>query len=249
MQFDAVFIVGVGGTGSHLIGPLVQLMEHHPDGCTNIVVIDGDSYEDKNADRQVFASDQLGKNKAVATVERLKHPALQAVAAYVDEASFTKVLAAHVPDCDDNILVITSVDNHATRKAIIDSLDNAKYQNFFLVSPGNQFSTGQITTYIKQNGVVVGVHPYQVYSDLKNPDDFIPGTVAGCEVLLRSTPQLILANMAAAWSVLSNVYLLLEDKGWFNEIHFDCVRGFIKPQGKMRNLMVELAKVEETIAT
>ncbi|RJR08399.1 hypothetical protein C4588_05710, partial [Candidatus Parcubacteria bacterium] len=96
MKFKAVFVIGVGGTGSHLIGPLTQLMEYHTDGCTNIVVIDGDVFEEGNANRQVFETGQLGKNKAVATVERIGHPDLRAVAAYVDEESFGKLLNKHV---------------------------------------------------------------------------------------------------------------------------------------------------------
>jgi len=242
VKFDAVFVVGVGGTGSHLIGPLVQLMSYHPEGCTNIVVVDGDNYEESNANRQVFVSQHQGTNKAVATVERIGHPDLRAVASYVDEESFAKLLQAHV-NKKAKILVITSVDNHATRKAIIDCLDNNKYQNFFLISPGNQFSTGQTITYVKHKGKTVGNHPYEKYPEMKTPDDFIPGTVQGCAAMMISTPQLILANMAAAWAVLANVYALLEDKGWFDEIHFDSVKAKIvaRPE-KIKSLLVEFQK-------
>ena len=243
MKFDAVFVVGVGGTGSHLIGPLVQLMSYHTEGCTNIVVIDGDDYEEGNANRQIFAANQQGANKAVATVERLKHPDLRAVAAYVNEESFGKLLKSHTPNKKSNILVVTSVDNHATRKAIIDCLDTNKYLNFVLISPGNQFSTGQAITYVKHKGKTIGNHPYQKYPEMNAPTDFIPGTVEGCAALMTSTPQLILANMAAAWAVLANVYALLEDKGWFDEIHFDSVKAKVVPRPeKIKSLAVEFQK-------
>lgn len=243
MKFDAAFVVGVGGTGSHLIGPLVQLMSYHPEGCTNIVVIDGDSYEENNASRQVFATQHQGVNKAVATVERIGHPDLRAVASYVDEESFGKVLKAHLPNKKANILVVTSVDNHATRKAIIDCLDVNKYLNFFLISPGNQFSTGQAITYVKHKGKTIGNHPYEKYPDMKTPSDFIPGTVQGCAAMAASAPQLILANMAAAWAVLANVYALLEDKGWFDEIHFDSVKAKVVPRpDKIKSLLIEFQK-------
>jgi len=247
MKFDAVFVVGVGGTGSHLIGPLTQLMSYHPEGCTNIVVIDGDSYEDNNANRQVFDAKHMGANKAVATVERLGHPDMRAVAAYVDQESFGKLLASHVTK-RSKILVITSVDNHATRKAIIDCLDTQKYQNFFLLSPGNTFSTGQVITYVKHKGRVVGNHPYEKYPEMQNPDDFIPGTVEGCAAMLSSTPQLILANMAAAWGCLANVNSLLEDKGWFDELHFDALKSKIVPRpDKIKSLLVEFQKAESIV--
>lgn len=241
MKFDAVFVIGVGGTGSHLIGPLLQLMTYHPEGCTDIVVIDGDSYEENNATRQVFNVGQMGKNKAVATVERLGHPDVKAVAAYINEESFDKILSKHV-NKRDNILVITSVDNHATRKAIIDCLDNRNQKNFLLISPGNDFSTGQTITYIKHKGKIIGLHPYTKYPDMKEPKDHIPGTTQGCAAQVKSSPQLILANMAAAWAVMANIYAMLEDKGWFDEVHFDAVKAKIVPQGKIKSMLVEFEK-------
>ena len=42
MKFKHVFLIGVGGTGSHLVGPLVQLMRFHPEGTNDITLIDGD---------------------------------------------------------------------------------------------------------------------------------------------------------------------------------------------------------------
>jgi hypothetical protein len=111
-----------------------------------------------------------------------------------------------------------------------------------LISPGNSFSTGQAITYLKHKGKTVGLHPYQKYPDMNNPPDHIPGTVQGCAAQAASTPQLILANMAAAWAVLANVYALLEDKGWFDEVHFDALKAKIVPQGKIKSMLVEFQK-------
>ena len=40
-----------------------------------------------------------------------------------------------------------------------------------------------------------------------------------------STPQLITANMGAAWGVLCEVSNLLDDKTWHEEVHYDCRKG------------------------
>ena len=36
MKFKHAFLIGVGGTGSHLVGPLVQLLQFHPDGTDEV---------------------------------------------------------------------------------------------------------------------------------------------------------------------------------------------------------------------
>lgn len=47
MSINRVYLVGVGGTGSHLLEPLSKLFVYHPQGCTDITVIDGDEFEAK----------------------------------------------------------------------------------------------------------------------------------------------------------------------------------------------------------
>lgn len=59
-----VIIVGCGGIGTHLIPLVVNLSNDH-----EITVMDGDVFEEKNMDRQVFNSTQLDCNKAVAMSE------------------------------------------------------------------------------------------------------------------------------------------------------------------------------------
>ena len=94
MKFDHVFLIGLGGTGSHLVGPLVQLLWHHPNGTGSVTLIDGDKYERKNATRQVFKEVALGANKAEASAERVVGVlgAVTTVNEYVDKEKFTRLL-------------------------------------------------------------------------------------------------------------------------------------------------------------
>jgi len=236
MRFKTTYLIGVGGTGSHLVGPLVQLMEFHPNGSTDIVLVDGDHYDDSNRTRQVFDRGQLGENKAVATAARLGHPDLRAVASFIDEEKFSKLLDAHTPNKNDNVLIIMAVDNHATRKAIVDALDKTDRRNFVCLSPGNSYATGQVIAYIKRKGKPLTLHPYEKYQDWQNPPDHIPRSVDGCDRQVNSTPQLLVVNMAAAWGVLLQVFNLLDDKGYFDELHFDCFKAKFVPQGALRKI-------------
>lgn len=236
MKFKHVFSIGVGGTGSHLVGPLVQLLRYHPDGTNEITLIDGDKYEDSNLTRQVCGEDDLGRNKAEVTAERFRLETIRVITEYVDQNKFSIILEKTV-DKNDSILVITAVDNHATRNAVINSLDDGEYTDFVMISPGNQYSSGQIVLYVKEDGEPLTTHPFDKYEEIADPADVIPGE-GGCSQEVASTPQLITANMGAAWAALSTVSNILDEKGFFEEVHFNCRRVKMIPQGTPKGILI-----------
>jgi molybdopterin/thiamine biosynthesis adenylyltransferase len=238
VKFKHVFLIGVGGTGSHLVGPLVQLLHFHPDGTNDITIIDGDVYEDENATRQVFSAEALGENKARATASRLNVKSIRTIAQYVNKEKFSKILEKTVENSDDPFLVITAVDNHATRHAIISAIDESSYTNFVLISPGNQYSSGQVVLYVKEDGETLTTHPFDKYNDVAEPEDVIPGEGEGCAAQVASSPQLITANMGAAWAVMLLVSNMLDEKGWYEEVHYNCRKAKMVPQGTLKGVLI-----------
>lgn len=232
MQFKSVFVVGAGGIGSHLVEPLVRLLAYHPNGTKNITVIDGDSYEEKNRTRQLFDAKFVGQNKAETLAKKVEEALfpIQFIREYVDKEKFVQILERSLVNKRDPFLVITAVDNHATRKAIIEALDYGEYPNFVFLSGGNGYANGQVLAYVKILGEKGTVHPFDKYPDLKFPEDHIPGA-PGCQAEAPSTPQLITANASAALGLLWTVQAMLEDGEWYEEIHFDSRRMKIEPQG------------------
>jgi len=236
MKFKHIFVIGVGGTGSHLIGPLVQLMRYHPEGTNEITIIDGDEYEETNARRQVFENGSVGKNKARATAERLGLSTIRTISQFIDKEKFLKLLESTIAK-EDNFLVIPAVDNHATRKATLEALDEGGYTNFVWISPGNSYDTGQVVLYIKEEGETLTTHPIDKYPDLAEPNDVIPGE-DGCLRHINSTPQLITANMGAAWATLTAISNMLDEKGWYEEFHFNCRKVKMVPQGTLKGVLL-----------
>jgi molybdopterin/thiamine biosynthesis adenylyltransferase len=55
------YIIGAGGVGSWICPALCKLVEP-----ADVVVLDGDAFEEKNLDRQLFDKESLGENKAEA---------------------------------------------------------------------------------------------------------------------------------------------------------------------------------------
>lgn len=65
-KYTAVIIVGAGGIGSALFQDLCRFLRHDID----IHLMDGDSVEGKNIQRQHFSKKDLGRNKAEALAEK-----------------------------------------------------------------------------------------------------------------------------------------------------------------------------------
>jgi len=62
-----VYIIGCGGVGSWLAEAIVRL-----GNPSSVVLVDGDTLEEKNLDRQLFSEADIGKNKALALSIKLK---------------------------------------------------------------------------------------------------------------------------------------------------------------------------------
>lgn len=69
-----IVIVGLGGTGSHLVSSLCQLVNSSAalKKTIDLVLIDGDIVEPKNLRNQKFLPEDIGKSKAVALYERYR---------------------------------------------------------------------------------------------------------------------------------------------------------------------------------
>src|SRR5207245_3058012 len=73
-----IVLIGCGGIGSQLAGPLVRYLSSRPEPAL-LVVVDGDAFEAGNLHRQACAVGDLGTNKAEA-LARVARSAWLAVA-------------------------------------------------------------------------------------------------------------------------------------------------------------------------
>lgn len=230
--FDRVFVIGVGGTGSWVFPPLARFLRiQMQEKYTQFFVIDGDSFESKNMERQLMSPADIGKNKAVAAIDNCfaqgiftddDSELVFAIEDYVNKESFTELLQdSQFP------LVIAAVDNYASRRAIIDAIVET-CEDFFFISPGNSdvqadAPRGQACWFGSIDGQKYGLNPVEYDVDLQNPQDVIPikGT---CTNLAESHPQIISANVAGASRVLDVVQSLVRAKlnPQTSQVYFNC---------------------------
>jgi hypothetical protein len=205
--FGSCTLVGCGGTGATLAPQLARLLSYHPSGPSSLDLVDADTIEEHNLERQPFGQKTAGLSKARETASSV-HSALHADFlvmhhnAYLDRPLALKFLRA-----ESNPLMILAVDNDATRKVSLEACDKLS-GDFLWISPGNADTSagsdvirGTVAWWGCQQGRPVGVDPRICFSNIASPADDIP-RVGTCSSQAPSHPQLIAANfLAAAWTL------------------------------------------------
>jgi hypothetical protein len=213
MFFSDFFVIGVGGTGGHLAAPLARLVAYHPNTQgAKVTFIDGDSFESSNLTRQIVGESQINMNKARAMKDFCSYQGLTDVECkdqFITASTFIPMIRN-----SERPVIICSVDNDATRKAIIDAINNTRQgKDFFYITPGNSDGLeevrGQTLWWGRIDNVNVGMNPTIAYPNIDQPQDSIPHS-GSCALNAPSRPQLISANFFAASMTLMVIQNLLD---------------------------------------
>jgi molybdopterin/thiamine biosynthesis adenylyltransferase len=206
-------VVGAGGIGTHLFDALCMYLSHGDFPSVEVSIIDGDTYEHRNRERQIF--DEIGP-KATVTAERLKemypdimffdHPD------YVDEDNVVRFIR------EDDVVFIC-VDNHISRKFISDRAE--ELDNVTVICGSNDIEDGNVIVHVRRDGENLTLPVSKHMDDMADPDpELHPSKVEesqGCEAQVAAEPQLVVTNNAVAALMLNAFYGTLK-KQWTNEL-------------------------------
>lgn len=213
-----VKIIGLGGVGYWLVHPLCLFLSTVK-GRPQLTLIDGDHYEEKNRDRQVF--DKMG-NKAFITATTLDKEYGRAVQffhepQYIDEHNAVEYIR-------DGDIVFACVDNHPSRLLISNRCE--KLKDVVCISGGNEFFDGGVQCFVRKNGKNVTLplankfHP----EVLNPPEDNHPLRLQhrrGCDTMIKSEPQLVFTNHLVASHMLAAFYGFTQGKLNYDEVFVD----------------------------
>jgi len=213
MFITDTLVIGAGGSGGQLIPSLARLLAYHSSADAKLVIADGDVFEDKNQTRQLCGPGQLGRNKADVLAEHCQSIGLSAVRShpeYIDAAALRRLLRRS--DCP---LVVSAVDNDATRKAVITVLEERERDWAHITTGNADSSDGQARISSSTHwhgrwcGEPFGLNPALLFDNIANPNDAIPAE-GSCANHAPSAPQLISANALSAAMALLVIQNLLD---------------------------------------
>lgn len=183
-----IVVIGCGGVASWLLPPLMKLLA----GCDHkplLVLVDGDTIEERNLERQWFSEEDIGKNKAAALTSKLPndYPIDPAIEQYYSDGMTLPL--------NGNILFIGCADNHAARRAILSAVDRGQG---WAVIAGNEYTEAE-AYYYEPRLKDTPADPRKFYPSILTDNTGDPTRPAGCTgVAARIAPQLVLANFSAA---------------------------------------------------
>ncbi len=217
-----IYVVGLGGIGSIFSEIICRFLNYSRDIEAEVVLIDGDSYESKNYERQEFL--RLGKKAAVKKYE-LQEKYERIRFDHYEEFITPENIGTIIKD---DSIIFSCVDNHKTRMILSNYCKTL--QNVTLISGGNDYVDGNVQIYIRKGGVDRTPDLCSYHPEIANPEDKLP-TEMSCEELSHSAPQLYFTNAGAAilmcWAFYNTV---LKEQYEKSEIYFDIQRMSMDPK-------------------
>lgn len=218
----SIYLIGTGGTGGFAFTNLARLLAG---ANVPISIFDGDIVEPKNLKRQQFGKADIDSPKAQALADWASYtildcPPIGVINDYVtDSDELLAGICLSTPD-DAVPLIISAVDNVATRKLINQALEDLP--EYIAIDSGNHDQGGQVvlTTNLKvveSQGFetpkpVKLANMLQVYPEIANIDDKNPGLEQSCDDVVESEPQAMMANSRNGDIIANLVMSILGNK-------------------------------------
>lgn len=235
MRSVSLKIIGIGGIGTNLSDNLCRFLNYSPDiGYSKVTLVDGDDFETKNKERQVFTSfGNKATAKVVELLDKFKNIELHQVPQFVTEENIDTIIS-------EEDIIMLCVDNHKTRKLISDYV--SKLKNATLISGGNEYVDGNVQVFIRKEGQNITPSLTDYHPEISNPQDKSPHEMS-CEELEKVAPQLIFTNSTVAnimcwvfWNYLQNCDFSK------SEVYFDIAKMSVDP--KLRKLKTKKENLE-----
>lgn len=227
-----IAIVGAGGTGSHFIARFSQFLNSFTSEhvMTDVVIIDGDTVEEKNLERQIYTESDCMQNKAEVMAQAVAETyglTFLSFPYYLDDlGDLEKAFEAlHYTTYYDNKYVKTvnvcigCCDNHRCRQVMEKWFKTQK--DAIYIDAANEFSVGEIVTAIKVAEKLIAP-PRSFYFPEVLRSRGKRRSEESCGVVNKTSPQHIATNAEAAnimLAIISKLFSLGQISG--GVVYFD----------------------------
>lgn len=178
-----LLIIGAGGIASYFF-PIYMKTFHKKVFEELPIIYDGDTLEERNLDRQLFDSNQVGVNKARALLHL-----------YCPEATYVSqyITVANAPE-KHNGPIMCFADNHVARKT---ALSLADYYKMPLIIAANEYFDAEAFVYYPEWKKHKVLDPRVRWPEILTDQTGDPLHCQGDEAL-EASPQLAIANCLSA---------------------------------------------------
>ncbi len=222
-------MVGAGGTGTHLLDPLVTyLNNYHKDGNWSLHILDGDIVEEKNLARQLFAPGEVTMNKAEAAAARYEDDHIKGIGEYLGEQNMEKYIK-------DGDVIFICADNFTVRKRIEDHALNLK--NVVVINAGNEKTDGSVQLMVRENNEPITPRIGYLHPEIKVAKGIDRAEMTCVQAAaLPGGEQTLIVNMQAAtwmltalWRFHNKAHIIAAkaepSKATWTELQFDVITG------------------------
>lgn len=211
----SIVLVGCGGTGSHLLRYICQLLMNKDYNENIIKIVDQDIIEDKNLLNQNFLKCHVGRSKAEVLCKNYG-----AIAAANEADLKISFLDEYIKDINRlreilwynynyTPILISCVDNNSIRAIFHDFFMKDWCHNLIYIDTGNGSDEiiGQTVVGLKVNNEIILPPAGSVFPEILKDNDDID-KVLSCSYHTEEAPQNIAANLLAAvtaFFILNNI--------------------------------------------
>ncbi len=217
-------LIGVGGIGCALAPFLARYLQAERQvtgGEVRITLVDGDTFESRNAGRQSFETlGNKAKVKATELARIFPDLSFRAIPEFVTAENLPRVV-------NPGDLVFLAVDNHATRQIVSHRCE--ALSDVVLISGGNDFTDGNVQVYIRRNGRDITLPLTRFHPEIADPKDKSPAEMSCEELAAVAAPQLLFMNLSVASAMLNAFYAWRSGRLLYGEVYLDVVEGRAQP--------------------
>lgn len=222
-----IVIIGAGGTGGAIASQLARFLYSKKDDDTKkfrMVLVDGDHVDEKNINRQPFASEDVGMFKVDCLQEAYYETYgidVRSVPEFIDDVeSFKKnIMEEHRPQFSSyykakmHLILIGAVDNHRARQTMhkyFESVELTKGTDLLYIDSANEFDFGTVVAgYKDSNGVILSPDRAFFFPDILKSRQKKASELS-CGAVNISAPQHYATNQQAACIVFSQLCSFIE---------------------------------------
>jgi ketopantoate reductase len=237
-----VRIIGLGGIGG-IVSRYTAIFLASLNLEINLLLVDGDEFEPKNAARMLFSG--CGNKAEVVRAELLEHFVDSKLTIVAVDQMITRENIAELLPGGVNEIILLCVDNHQARKLISDYCEGrdgfAGVNDICLISGGNdgvgedssgtvrRGSYGNVQIHIRRDGKNVSPSLTEHHPEIREPAQ--PTGDVHCTDIIESIPQLLFTNLTAASAICNTMWLYLCNAIRYSELGFDIVDATMRPLG------------------